>query len=71
MAVKETGRKEKLKKMLKTEKNTCSTGLADAETLIPKTEDTTQQGTRACARGASVPAELGCRASPYFFSYTA
>lgn len=71
MAVKETGRKEKLKKTLETEKNTCSTVSVDAETLIPKTEDTTQQGTRACARGASVPAELGGRASPYLLNYTA
>lgn len=42
-------------------KNTHSIGSADAETLIPETEDITRQGT--CAREASVPAQLGFRAS--------
>jgi hypothetical protein len=61
VAVRETGGKEKLK-ILKTEQNTHSTGLADAETLIPKTEGTTQQGIRVlCQRNFTTR----CRASPY------
>lgn len=68
MTVKETGRKEKLKKMLETEKNTCSTGLADAaEKLIPKTEDTTQQGTRGLCQRSLSTSRAGMQSKFVFF----
>lgn len=68
MTVKETGRKEKLKKMLETENNTCSTGLADAaEKLIPKTEDATQQGTTGLWQRSLSTSRAGMQSKSVFF----
>lgn len=57
------GRKEKLER-LKTEQNADSAGLADAEKMRMLRQTSPSKEPGAHARGASLLAQLGCRASP-------